>query len=152
RDFRNAAAQYLEAARHAATLFAFREAVSLSRRGLRSVQALAEDPERVQQGLALQPTLGLSLRSIPGWAAPEVEKIYTRARYLCQELGDTPELFPVLWGLTLYHAIRGDLRVFQPLAEQLLAQANETRQQAYLVGAHQMMGSVHEFLGNTVAS
>src|SRR5262249_640501 len=84
RDFRNAAAQYLEAARHAATLFAFREAVSLSRRGLRSVQALAEDPERVQQELGLQLILGLSLRSIQGWAAPEVEKIYTRARYLCQ--------------------------------------------------------------------
>ncbi|HEX2453690.1 MAG TPA: protein kinase [Vicinamibacterales bacterium] len=152
RDFRNAAAQYLEAARHAATLLAFREAVALSRRGLKAVQALPEDPLRVQQELGLQLILGLSLRSIQGWAAPEVEKIYTRARYLCQELGDTPELFPVLWGLTLYHAIRGDLSVFQPLAEQLLAQANETKQQAYLVAAHQMMASVNEFLGNTVAS
>ena len=152
RDFRSAAAQYLEAARHAATLLAFREAVSLSRRGLKCVQALPEDPGRVQQELGLQLILGLSLRSIQGWAAPEVEKVYTRARYLCQELGDTPELFPVLWGLTLYHAIRGDLRVFQPLAEQLIAQATETKQQPYLVAAHQMMASVNEFLGNTVAS
>src|SRR5262249_14559861 len=96
--------------------------------------------------------LALSLRSVEGWAAPEVEKIYTRARQLCQDLGDVPELFPVLWGLTLFHAIRGDLRVFRQLAEQLIAQAETTGNPAFLVGAHQMMGSVLEFQGETVRS
>jgi len=152
RDFSRAAALYLEAARHSATLFAFREAVALSRRGLKAVQALPDGPARVQQELGLQLILGLSLRSIQGWAAPEVEQVYTRARQLCAELGDNLELFPVLWGLTLFHAIRGDLRIFQPLAEQLLAQANESGKQADFVAAHQMMASVNEFLGNTVAS
>jgi hypothetical protein len=31
--------------------------------------------------------------------APEVERAYTRAHELCQQVGETPELFPVLWGL-----------------------------------------------------
>ena len=34
-----------------------------------------------------------------GYAAPEVEAAYTRARELCQQVGETPQLFPVLWGL-----------------------------------------------------
>ena len=96
--------------------------------------------------------LGLSLRSIQGWAAPEVEKVYTRARRLCEQLGDPPEVFPVLWGLTLFHAIRGDLRTFRPLAEQLLAQADRTGDQGFFVAANQMMASVNEFEGDTVRS
>jgi predicted ATPase len=153
RNFRAAAAQFLSAAKHAATgLFAFREAITLSRRGLKALDGISEDPVRMQVELGLQLILGLSLRSIQGWAAPEVEKPYLRARQICQQLGDTPELFPVLWGLTLFHAIRGDLRVFQTLAEQLLAQAMETGKPANLVAAHQMMASVNEFLGHTVTS
>src|SRR6476661_9840379 len=119
-------------------LFAFREAISLSQRGLKALEGLPEDAARMQTELGLQLTLGLSLRSIQGWAAPEVEKPYVRARQICQQLGNPPELLPVLWGLTLFHAIRGDLRVFETLAEQLLAQANETGDPANLVAAHQM--------------
>jgi predicted ATPase/predicted Ser/Thr protein kinase len=152
RDFRQSAHYFFEAAQHAAGLFAFREAVMLSRRGLEAVKALPEGPDRDQQELGLQIILGLSLRSVEGWAAPEVERVYLRARQICEALGTPPQLFPVMWGLTLFHAIRGDLRVFLPLAEQLLRQATETGTRAFLVAAHQMMGSVHEFLGNTIAS
>ena len=152
RDFGAAANQFFAAARHAAGLFAFREAVTLSRRALRALESVPDNPARMQVELGLQLILGLSLRSIQGWAAPEVEKPYLRARQICQQLGNAPELFPVLWGLTLFHAIRGDLRVFETLAEQLLAQANETGDPANLVAAHQMMASVNEFLGHTVRS
>jgi predicted ATPase len=152
RDFSNAAVQFLAAAKHAASLFAFREAITLSQRGLKALEGSPEDPTRMQIELGLQLTLGLSLRSIQGWAAPEVEKPYVRARQLCQQLGNAPELFPVLWGLTLFHAIRGDLRIFETLGRQLLAQALETNEPENLVAAHQMMGSVNEFLGRTVTS
>jgi len=152
RDHGNAASHFLVAAQHAAGLFAFHEAVALSQRGLQVLKALPEGPARSQQELGLQMILGLSLRSIQGWAAPEVERVYTRARRLCEQLGDPPEVFPVLWGLTLFHAIRGDLRVFRPLAEQLLAQAERTGDPGFLVAAHQMMASVNEFEGDTVRS
>ncbi len=36
--------------------------------------------------------------------------MFARARELCHQLKDPPELFPVLWAITLFHAIRGDLR------------------------------------------
>ena len=45
-----------------------------------------------------------------GYAAPEVEHAYTRARELCQQVGETPQLFPVLWGLWLFYLVRGELR------------------------------------------
>jgi hypothetical protein len=152
RDFRRAAAQFLAAARHAAGLFAFREASALARRGIRALEGLPEDPARMQTELALQLILGFSQRSILGWAAPDVDKPYIRARRICELLGNPPELLPVLWGLTLFHAIRGDLRVFETLATQLLQQARETGKDTDLVAAHQMVASVNEFLGNTVTS
>ena len=52
RDFRNAAVQFLAAAKHAAGLFAFREAISLSRRGLKALEGLPEDPARMQPSSA----------------------------------------------------------------------------------------------------
>jgi predicted ATPase len=152
RDFRAAAQHFFLAAQHAAGLFAYREAVTLCRRGIECIRSLPEGPERKQQELGLQLILGLSLRSIEGWAAPEVEKIYLRARQLCQELGNPPQLFPALWGLTLFHAIRGDLRIFSELADGLLRQATETGTPSFLMAAHQMMASVNEFLGRTVVS
>ena len=152
RDFQNAAAQFHVAAQHAAQLFGFREAASLAKRGLKALDGLPEDPGRLSKELGLQLILGLSLRSFLGWAAPEVEKVYSRARELCGKLGDPPELFPVLWGLTLVHAIRGDLRMFRTLSEQLLVQANQTGRVEFLLAGHQMMASVCEFLGQPVQS
>ena len=71
---------------------------------------------------------GLALRMMKGWAAPELEPVFARARELCHQLDDPPELFPVLWALTLFHAIRGDLRVYRERADELMAQAEESGQ------------------------
>jgi predicted ATPase len=60
---------------------------------------LPETPARLQQELDLQVALGPALRATKGTAAPEMEHAYTRARALCAQLGDTPQLFPVLRGL-----------------------------------------------------
>ena len=49
----------------------------------------------------------MPLIAIKGYAAPEVEKTYTRARELCQQLGETPQLFPVLFGLWWFYFSRG---------------------------------------------
>ncbi|MEO7273735.1 MAG: protein kinase, partial [Vicinamibacterales bacterium] len=54
RDFGAAANQFFAAARHAAGLFAFREAVTLSRRALKALEALPESPTRLQVELGLQ--------------------------------------------------------------------------------------------------
>ena len=47
-------------------------------------------------------------------------RAYGRARALCAQLGDTPQLFPVLRGLMMYYLNRGDLQTATQLGEQLL--------------------------------
>jgi adenylate cyclase len=152
RDFQKAARYYLAAAAKAVPLFAYREAVLLADRGLDMAKALPAGPERLQLELGLLVYLGLCQRTLQGWAAPQVESIYLRAREICHQLGDVPELFPVQWGLTLFHALRGDVALFSRLAEELLDQATATGRNEFLIGAHQMMASSREFLGETEAS
>ena len=45
---------------------------------------------------------------------------YARARELCAQLEDTPQLFPVLRGLMLHYLNRGDVQTATQLGEQLL--------------------------------
>ena len=51
--------------------------------GLELLATLPETPARVQQELDLQLALGPTLMAAKGYAAPEVEQTYTRARALC---------------------------------------------------------------------
>ena len=95
---------------------------------------------------------GLALRMMKGWAAPELEPVFARARELCHELDDPPEVFPVRWALTLFHAIRGDLRVYRERADELMIQAEQSGNPAYLMAAHHLVGVSREFLGDMVES
>ena len=86
------------------------EAISHLTKGLELLKTLPDTPGRAQQELTLQITLGAPLQATKGYGAPEVEKVYTRARELCQQVGETPQLFPVLWGLWLFYLARGELQ------------------------------------------
>ncbi len=74
------------------------------------LKTLPDTPERTQQELTLQLALGAALMATKGYAAPEVEKVYTRARELCQQIGETPQLFPVLCGLWAFYSVRAEYR------------------------------------------
>ena len=69
---------------------------------LELLKTLPDTPERVQQEITLQLT-GPALMATKGFAAPEVEQAYTRARELCRQVGETPQLFPVLLGLWVFY-------------------------------------------------
>ena len=152
RDFTTSARYYFMAAQHSAGLFAFREALSLADRGLKALRGVADGPPRQQQELGLQMVRGLALRMMKGWAAAELEPVFARARELCHQLDDPPEVFPVRWALTLFHAIRGDLRVYRERAQELMAQAELSGNPAYLMAAHHLVGVSLEFLGDMVES
>jgi hypothetical protein len=65
--------------------------------------ALGETPNIAAR---VQVALGTPLQATKGWATPEVERVYVRARELCQQVEETPQLFPALFGLWLCYTGR----------------------------------------------
>ena len=105
-DLQQAAKYLQQAADNAIRRFAYREAVGLARRGLELLLQLPDTPERAQQELCLQLTLGVPLIATEGYAAADVGNVYLKARELCQRLGETPDISEVLWGLWTFHTLK----------------------------------------------
>jgi tetratricopeptide (TPR) repeat protein len=92
------------------------------------------------QELTLQTSLGAALMVTSGYAAPDVEQAYTRARELCQHLGERAQLIPVLLGLRAFYQVRGVLQTAQELGEQVVALAQQASDAAYLAHAYFSLG------------
>src|SRR5262249_16123411 len=82
---------------------AYLESVSHVTTGIELLKTLPETPEHIQQALTLHIALGAALQMPKGGAAPEVEHAYTQAYALCQQVGETPQLVPVLFGLWRFY-------------------------------------------------
>jgi predicted ATPase len=96
--------------------------------------------------LPLQLSLGPALQCLKGYAAPEADVVYARARELCRQLGETPQLFRVLAGLWSLSLLRAQLQMAHVQAKQLLSIA-QNRPDADLLVAHCAMGQTLFFLG-----
>src|SRR5262249_7911715 len=123
------------------------EAISHPRKGLAVLQMLPDTPARQQQELALQTTLGPALIATKGYGAPEVAQAYTRARELCRQMGETPDVFPVLRGGWGFHEARAELQVARELGEQLLVLAQRLQDPVYLIEAYRALGNTLFWLG-----
>ena len=141
-----------QAGRRAAQRSANVEAVSHLRRGLALVEMLPETPERNQHELAIQATLGPVLIQTQGWAAPETGAAYTRAAELCQQLGETAQRFPVLYGVWAFQVVRADHQTARKLGEQLLHLAEKEHDPALLVEAHWTLGNTLFYMGELEAA
>jgi predicted ATPase len=82
-----------------------------------------------------------------GLAAREVEHAYTQARVLCQQVGETPELVPVLYGLWRFYLARPQLHTARELGETLLRLAQQAHDPALAVIAHYALGVTWLWLG-----
>ncbi len=123
------------------------EAISHFTTGIELLKTLPETPERTQQALALYIALGAALQMAKGQAAPEVEHAYTQARALCQQVGETPELVPVLFGLWRFYLVRSQLHTARELGETLLRLAQRADDPALTVIAHYALGATWFWLG-----
>jgi predicted ATPase len=124
------------------------EAIAHVQRGLDLLTRLPDTPQRTQYELDLLTTLGPALLATKGYAAPEVGQAYTRARVLCQQVGETPEHFPVLWNLWLFYLARSQHRTAMELGEQCLQIAQRVQDKALLQEAHLALGDSWFYLGN----
>jgi predicted ATPase len=84
--------------------------------------------------------LGQASIVLKGWAAPEVERAFTRALEICEGMGGPPNLYFALYGLyTMYH-VRGSYLAARERAQQLLQRAERANDPTMLVLAHSAMG------------
>jgi len=128
------------------------EAISHLTRGLELLKALPDTPERIQQELFLQTTLGPALMAIKGYGAPEVEQAYARARELCQQTRDTSQLVPVLWGSSQVYILRADVPKHRDIAERLLSLSQSQQDPVSMMAAHWVMGANLFHAGDCAAS
>ncbi len=131
------AIHYLRVAGQIATQrSATREAVGHLTRALDLLQAEPDTLQRAEQEVTLQIALGGPLMAVKGRGAPEVERVYSRAQELCERIGESPRLFPVLWGLFLFRRSRGEVDVAHGFGRRLLALAQRTDDPGLLIEAH----------------
>jgi predicted ATPase len=123
------------------------EAIRHLTKGLELLKTLPDTPERTQQELDLQTILAPALMATKGYASTEVEKAYARARELCQQMGETPHLFPVLRGLWVFYQVRAEHQTARDLAENLLHLAQNAQDPALLLEVHLVLGATLFFLG-----
>src|SRR5262245_12265867 len=136
-----------QAGQRASARSAHVEAISHLTKGLEVLKALPDTPERAQRELDLQIALGLALIATKGQAAPEVGHVYNRARELCQQTREAPQLFRVLWGLWHFHVVGAELQTVRKLSEELLTLAQHIQDPMYLLGAHWTLGGALFCLG-----
>jgi predicted ATPase len=135
------------AGQHASDRSAHLEAISHVTTGIELLTTLPETPERTQHALAMHITLGGALQMTKGQAAPEVEHAYTQAYALCQQVGETPELVPVLFGLHRFYVGRLQLHTAREISETLLRLAYRAEDPALAVSAHYALGTTWYFFG-----
>jgi class 3 adenylate cyclase/predicted ATPase len=126
---------------------AYAGAISYHTTALKLLETLPDSPERVQNELVLQSTLAPAWMATKGYAAPEVETAYARALTLCRQVGETPQLFPILLGLWRFHLVRAEYQAARELGEQLLRLAESTQDQALRQEAHYALGATLAWMG-----
>jgi class 3 adenylate cyclase len=124
------------------------EAVSHLTKALELLKSGPDSSERVRRELALRVVLGVALISIKGYTAPEVVNTYSRALELCRQMGETPELFPVLLGLFAFRLVRAEYPMAHELGEQLLRLAQNVQDTGLIVNAHEALGHTFYFMGS----
>jgi serine/threonine protein kinase/tetratricopeptide (TPR) repeat protein len=148
RDSERASEFFTVAARNAAKVFANEEASVLARRGLALLAKVPESPERQRRELTLQSVLGTSLAATQGYAAPDVLVAMARARVLAEELGQQPELAPIIWGIFAYYLVSGDVPESRTVADQYLRWATAIGDPMILLGANIANGISLMYVGD----
>jgi class 3 adenylate cyclase/predicted ATPase len=135
------------AGEHASYRSAYLEAINHLTTGIEMLKSLPETPEHTQHALTMHIALGAALQVTKGFSASEVEHAYTQARALCQQVGETPALVPVLLGLWRFYLNRPQLHTARELGDTLLRLAQQAHDPPFAVLAHYALGVTWLWLG-----
>ena len=131
-----------KAGQRAASRAAHGDAAARYRAGLEIIGRQTEGLARAQAELPLLVHLAISLASSRGYSHPEILGVLTRAREICDMLGNVSALFPVLRGLSVFSIVRNDGVAAEELGNRCLAIGEETGHPPFLIEAHHQLGYV----------
>jgi class 3 adenylate cyclase/predicted ATPase len=138
---------WFRAARRDAERSATIEALNHFGRALDMLKDLPQGLERDAVELELLIARGAPLVTVKGYASDEIEHNYRRAKELSQEHSDSVHHFLAIWGLWVFHLVRGQLATARDLAENLLSLATREQNPDLLVRARESLGTTYFFLG-----
>jgi class 3 adenylate cyclase/predicted ATPase len=123
------------------------EAIAHLTKGLELIATLPNAADHLDEELALLMAIGGALMATRGYAAPEVERTYSRASALCEGFGRSAQLFAALRGLWNCYLVRGEYQLAHDLAERLVGLAEEHGTPLHRALARRARGTTLFFLG-----
>jgi class 3 adenylate cyclase len=127
-----AIAAWHRAGERAAKRSANREAVHHLEKGLQLIETLPDRNRHSEQELRLLLVLGPALMTTRSTAAPEIGRVYSRARELAQRACRSAELFPTLWGAWLNAFVAGNFPTAFRIAAELFDLAKHEGEPGFL--------------------
>lgn len=148
RDYQRAAYYLKQGANNAIRRFAYQEAVDLARRGIELINHLPNTREVLSEALCLHLTLGVPLIAIEGYASPNVGEVYMKARQFYDQLGDSPDVSEVLWGLWTFHTLSGELETAREIAREFLYLSERLPYPGLAMRGHWALEITNTHIGN----
>jgi predicted ATPase/class 3 adenylate cyclase len=148
----NAVRYWLQAGRKAAGRSANMESVAHLQSALQALEELAPSPARDQIELDILMTLGPAYIAIQGPAGRDASSVFSRARAVCERLGDVPEYLQVLFWITTGSVMRGELPVAKESIAELLERARLRDDQPALLNATRGTAMILMFMGELRAA
>ncbi|MEH2527183.1 MULTISPECIES: adenylate/guanylate cyclase domain-containing protein [unclassified Bradyrhizobium] len=142
---------WLRAGQRAIARSAMTEALAQLRSGLDLLAGLPE-ADRKRRELDLQVALGVALMATQGWSAPDAGRANARARELCEQIGATAQLWPLLYGQWVFHGVRAEHKAAREVADEFLRRAQDHQETSATVMAHRVSGTGAFWRGEVTAA
>lgn len=123
----------------------YQATIELTKDLLDLLSTTPSSPEQAQQVIMLQTSLARALMAIKGYTS-EVENAYLRALELSEGLGEVPQLFPVLRGLSSFYTYRAEFDKGKKIGERILELAERNDDDYLRVHGYLVLGANTGFL------
>jgi class 3 adenylate cyclase/tetratricopeptide (TPR) repeat protein len=143
---------WLKAGQQSAKLCAHSEAIVHLQRGLAIIDALPDGKDKMGSEVEFRVALGVPLVNKEGAASNIFAANYVRAKELCDHLGESNHLYPILWGLWFHHYIGLERRRASEMADRLLEVGQNRDDTALKLEAHHCQWAVRFIGGDLTAA
>jgi predicted ATPase len=140
RQIERATAYWLKAGERSAARSAYLEAIRHLEQGLVALTSLPDGPERDRQELRFQIAIGTPLIAVQGYSAPQTGAAFSRARVLCERLGEAEPLVATLSGEFVYHFVRGNYPTMRRLTDEARQVSDRLPDPVIRLAAHRLAG------------